>query len=160
MTSELKRIIGSIGRPGLIPTIPNLISQLSRWRCWKAFRTQLSHDHLSPPSAPPLNSTHLVLLKGAVARRCDWRDGVRCPCGLLTHSGARGGVGLPPGPLRGPARSWLTTVGSMPNAFDRLSRCARRRNGEEAGNGNRIAGGIPIGESGAGHRITPQKSMR
>jgi hypothetical protein len=44
---------------------------------------------------------------------------VRCPCGLLTHSGARGGVGLPPGPLRGPARSWLTTVGSIPNAGDR-----------------------------------------
>ena len=25
----------------------------------------------------------------------------------------RGGVGLPPGPLRGPARSWLTTLGSI-----------------------------------------------
>jgi len=43
----------------------------------------------------------------------------------------RAAPGLRPCPLRGPARSWLTTLGSTPNADDRLSwsaQCAETRN--------------------------------
>ena len=57
-------------------------------------------------------------LRGAIMRRREAGWGaVSLRAG--SQAGARGGVGLPPGPLRGPARSWLTTVGSIPNAGDR-----------------------------------------
>ena len=50
---------------------------------------------------------------------------------------APGAVRAPPGPLRDPARSWLTTLGSSSNADDRLSwsaLCAESRspNGTKA----------------------------
>jgi hypothetical protein len=74
---------------------------------------------------------------------------VRCPCGLRRNEASRGDVGLPPGPLRGPARSWLTTVRPMPNAGDRLSwsaLCAEMRNP----NGKKGSRRGTCGESGAG----------
>jgi len=73
--------------------------------------------------------------------------------------GTRGGVGLPPGPLRGPARSWLTTVGSIPNAGDRLLSTAH---GAEmrSPNGTKGSRRDTYGESGAGPVKSPQISMR
>jgi hypothetical protein len=51
--------------------------------------------------------------------------------GLGSQPSTRAAPGLRPGPLRGPARSWLTTVRLTPNADDRLSRCAWAQDGEE-----------------------------
>jgi len=50
-------------------------------------------------------------------REASW-GGTWCgaPAGLVRKRVARGGVGLPPGSLRSPARSWLTTVRSISNA--------------------------------------------
>jgi hypothetical protein len=88
------------------------------WRVIPACQTRLT---LHPPRPSEGRSREAL-------RR---RDEVRCPCGLRSQRSARGGAGLPPGPLRGPARSWLTTVGSISNADDRLSwtaQCAEKRN--------------------------------
>ena len=59
--------------------------------------------------------------EGRIMRRREVRTRCGVPAGWLTQASSRGGVGLPPGPLRDPARSWLTTLGSTPNADDRLS---------------------------------------
>jgi hypothetical protein len=79
-------------------------------------------------------------LRGAIMRRREaGRDAVSLRAG--SQSGARGGVGLPPGPLRGPARSWLTTVRSIPNAGDRLLSTAFNRGETEPKRDERIAAG-------------------
>jgi hypothetical protein len=72
---------------------------------------------------------------------------VRCLCGLgLRKSSARGGAGLPPGPLRGPARSWLTTVRPIPNDGDRLSRLRDAERGTPTG--QRIGSGTLTAKAG------------
>jgi hypothetical protein len=106
----------------------------------------------SYPQTIPACRISLILfsprpLRG-VSRGVVRRDQVRCPCGLgLRKSSTRGGAGLPPGPLRGPARSWLTTVGSVPNAGDRLSCLWMRRAEPQQDKGSRRD---TYGESGAG----------
>ncbi len=73
--------------------------------------------NLSPPLKPPLSCFHLVRLRGALARRANsgTRRGARGARSLDESPGRR--RTLRPGPLRGPARSWLTTVRSIPNAI-------------------------------------------
>ena len=60
-------------------------------------------------------------------------SGCGVPAGRSRKTCTRGGVGLPPGSLRSPARSWLTTLGSIPNAGDHFSRGASRSAGMERG---------------------------
>ena len=61
------------------------------------------------------------------------------------HSGRRR---APPGPLRDPARSWLTTLGSIQNAGDHFSRGAfQAQEWRGAGNGVRIAGERPMAKA-------------
>jgi hypothetical protein len=82
--------------------------------------------HLSPPSKPQLHYAHLVLPRGAVARRCEGGTG----CGGLrtfTQEGTRAASELPPGPLGVPARSWLMYRGG--NRSD-----PRAKAGPDAGN--------------------------
>jgi hypothetical protein len=55
------------------------------------------------------------------------------PAGRSRKIDARAASGLRPGPLRGPARSWLTTVRSIPNAGDRLSRLRDAERGTPKG---------------------------
>jgi hypothetical protein len=95
---------------------------------------------------------------GAIMRRRASGTGCGVPAGPVTQTGARGGVGLPPGPLRGPARSWLTTVGSIPNAGDRRSTAFSR--GEAEPQRDKGSRRDTYGESGAGAWITLQISMR
>ena len=78
------------------------------------------------------------------------RDGVRRPAGPVSQGRAPGRrLGLPPGSLRSPARSWLTTLGPKPNARDNLSRGAlRAQEWRGAGNGVRIVGGAPMAKAG------------
>jgi hypothetical protein len=52
---------------------------------------------LSAPSKPRLSCTHLVRLRGALARRALAGE-VRCPAGLGSQPSHSGGAGAPPGP--------------------------------------------------------------
>jgi hypothetical protein len=67
--------------------------------------------------------------------------------------------GSPPGSLRSPARSWLTTLGPKPNACDHFSRGAfQAQEWRGAGNGARIAGGAPMAKAGpAGPQVAASK---
>jgi len=62
-------------------------------------------------------------LRGAFMRRREAGRGA-VPAGLGRNRVTRAASGLRPCPLRGPARSWLTTVRSTPNAAGQLSRRA------------------------------------
>ena len=81
--------------------------------------------------------------RGVFMRRHDCGTGRGVPAGRFAP-GARGGVGLPSGSLRSPARSWLTTVRSIPNATRHLSR------GRGAKQDKRRGSRDTHGESGAG----------
>ena len=76
---------------------------------------------------------HSLVARAAEETHCCKAGDTTPPTELVKQvpKSTRGGVGLPPGPLRGPARSWLTTLGSTSNADDRLSwsaLCAETRN--------------------------------
>jgi len=87
-------------------------------------------------------------LRGAIARRCTAGRGA-APRGPGSQPGTRAAAGLPPGSLRSPARSWLTTLGPKPNAGDHFSRGAfQAQEWRGAGNGVRIAGGAPMAKAG------------
>jgi hypothetical protein len=62
---------------------------------------------------------------------------MRCPAGRLCNAGTRAALGLRPGPLRGPARSWLTTVRSTQTLSVNLV-----RRGPEAGHLRRKRGPV------------------
>jgi hypothetical protein len=85
-------------------------------------------ETLSPRSKPPLSCIHLVRLRGA-SRSARWRDEARCPRGLFARQVTRAASGLRPCPLRGPARSWLTTVRPIPNAARPSLRSSARQRG-------------------------------
>ena len=110
--------------------------------------------NLSPASAPALHSTHLVLLRGALARRLRRRDAVR-RLRAVTQDGTRAALELPPGPLGVPARSWLT---------DRLARSSatdRTKAGPDAGNGVLVALSLALLErTWCAGRRPPHRSMR
>ena len=74
---------------------------------------------------------------------------MRCPRGFgFAGRSTRGGAGLPPGPLRGPARSWLTTRRPIPNAVWPV----RRGPGRAAGQG--------AAKAGPAYRKSPQTAQR
>ena len=83
-------------------------------------------------AAIPALQTSLIMRsprpsEGRFARRCEAGRGA-VSLRVRRTASTRGGVGLPPGPLRGPARSWLTTARPIPNASQPASR--RRHRGE------------------------------
>ena len=74
--------------------------------------------------------------KGRIMRRREAGRGAVSPRVRFRRPNTRGGAGLPPGPLRGPARSWLTTRRPIPNAVWPV----RRGPGRAAGQGAAKAG--------------------
>src|SRR3954471_18183439 len=59
------------------------------------------------------------------------------PAGLARQPGTRAVPGLPPEPLWAPARSWLTTRGSIPNAPPRETRDTSGESGARRSNKRR-----------------------
>jgi hypothetical protein len=122
-----------------------------RWR---------NRGELSPNNPRVPNLAYPVLTsssEGRFSRRREAGRGAVPLAGLAySKSSTRGGAGLPPGPLRDPARSWLTTLGSVPIAGDRLSCLWMRR--AEPPTGQRIAAGHLRRKRGR-RRITPQVLM-
>src|SRR4051812_22168031 len=59
------------------------------------------------------------------------------PAGLARQPDTRAVPGLPPGPLWAPARSWLTTRGSIPNAPPREARGTSGESGARRSNKRR-----------------------
>jgi hypothetical protein len=71
---------------------------------------------------------HLVRSRGAFARRCD--GGTGCGArGLSSQESTRAASGLPPGPLRVPARSWLDVFFAQAR-FAHLGRVSRAQGGQ------------------------------
>jgi len=82
---------------------------MAYWIAGQAGQCQ-GNTNLSPRESSVLHSASPRPSRGAVAKRRNERDGVRRPAGGLdAEVRTRAATGLPPGPLRGPARSWLTT---------------------------------------------------
>ena len=85
-------------------------------------RGGMEQEAMPCPTYPRLANSQTALIihpprpLRSVSRGVVRRDGVRCPrvSFATRHSAA---PELRPGPLRGPARSWLTTVESTPNAI-------------------------------------------
>jgi hypothetical protein len=78
------------------------IAQKKKCRCppkrwWARFASPTLRNH-SPPN-PRVSWLTYTSLTSSIEGRCREasckRDGVRCPCGPVTQTGARGGVGLP-----------------------------------------------------------------
>jgi hypothetical protein len=119
--------------------------------------TSAGHDDVgdaehSPPyprifsrSYPALTSS----TEGRIMRRREAGWGAAPRGSGLARPDTRAAAGLPPGSLRSPARSWLTTLGPKPNACDHFSRGAfQAQEWRGAGNGARVARGAPMAKAG------------
>ena len=110
-------------------------------RCHRASSADRIRSVLIYPRCPnPHYPTSTSSTEGRIMRRREAGRGV-APAGLLSHSNSRAMSGLRPGPLRGPARSWLTTARFKPNACDRLVLVGAMHRDEEPERGERIEAG-------------------
>ena len=116
-------------------------------------RGGMEQEAMPCPTYPRLANSQTALIihpprpLRSVSRGVVRRDGVRCPrvSFATRHSAA---PELRPGPLRGPARSWLTTVGSTPNAIrpslNKERGAKTKRRGGPAGHLRRKRGPAPL----------------
>src|SRR5680860_1332415 len=84
------------------------------------------------PACETLITMHLTSSsEGRFSRRREAGRGAVSPRVGLRRPDTRGGAGLPPGPLRGPARSWLTTLRPTPNASGSVDMVRAGKRGKE-----------------------------
>ena len=84
------------------------------------------------PACETLITMHLTSSsEGRFSRRREAGRGAVSPRVGLRRPDTRGGAGLPPGPLRGPARSWLTTLRPTPNASRPVDMVRAGKRGKE-----------------------------
>jgi hypothetical protein len=153
------------------------------WRVLGAIGRSPPPKNFIPAAPHPPIIASLRSLKGAIARR-SWigpspaeawdrssasvgfgprrRDGARRPRVWSRGSGTRAAPGLRPGPLRVPARSWLTTVRSIAKRFRSPFPDSARRGEKEPQRDERIEKRDTRGESAArrGAKKTPHAARR